>query len=81
MTRVNGDLEPVTWHAHGRNEINSAEQMVQAFQWAGETAGRLKAVWFTDCAQVFCGASLGVPENKGLPRWTRFTSVAQLMFN
>lgn len=35
--------------------------MVRAFQWVDEIVRRLKAVWFTDCAQVFCGTSLEVP--------------------
>lgn len=64
------------------NEIHSGEQMVQAFQWVDEIVRRLKAAWFIDCAQVFCGASLEVPWNKGLPYWTCFTSalLIPLMF-
>lgn len=58
------------------NEIHSGEQMVQAFQWVDGIVRRLKAMWFTDCAQVFCEASLEVPWNKGLPWGARFTSVA-----
>ena len=35
--------------------------MAQAFQWVDEIVRRLKAEWFTGCAQVFRGASLEVP--------------------